>query len=63
MWQVAEEKLGNIRTVRAFAQEDKENAAFGSKVDDIQRLAYKEATARGIYWGSVSVVLLRLLFE
>lgn len=52
---VAEERIGNIRIVRAFAQEAKECQAYNTKVDGVLRLAYKEALARGLFFGSVSV--------
>ncbi|XP_069117773.1 ATP-binding cassette sub-family B member 10, mitochondrial-like [Argopecten irradians] len=50
--QVAEERISNIRTVRSFAQEKREVAAYDEKIDHILMLSYKEALARGIFWGS-----------
>ena len=52
--QVAEERLGNMRTVRAFVQETKEEDAYNEKIDNVLKLSYKEALARGLFWGSVS---------
>ena len=52
--QVAEERISNIRTVRAFAQEDSEKQKYNSSIAHVLKLSYKEALARGIFWGSVS---------
>eukprot|EP00794_Sanderia_malayensis_P020061 gene20061-22030_t len=49
--QVAEERISNIRTVRAFAQELKESKRYDDKVDSILSLAYKEALARAAFFG------------
>lgn len=51
--QVAEERIANIRTVRAFGQEGLENKAYESKIIDVLTLSYKEALARGIFFGMV----------
>lgn len=47
----AEEKFSNIRTVRAFAQEEKEMGLYNSTVHDIYELARKEAIARSLFFG------------
>lgn len=49
--QTAEEKIANIRTVRAFAHEDRETQIYNSKIEHVLKLSYKEALARGIFWG------------
>ena len=41
---VAEEKLGNIRTVQSFAKEQQESAAFASRSQDLFLLARKEVS-------------------
>ena len=51
---MAEERIGNIRTVRAFAQESRETNAYGDKITDILKLTYKEAGATALLWASVS---------
>lgn len=51
--QVADERIASIRTVRAFSQEVLENQAYGSKINDVLTLSYKEALARGIFFGMV----------
>lgn len=63
--QVAEERLSNMRTVRAFVQESKEEATYNSKITDVLKLSYKEAFARSVFWGSVSAVykLLHLIYD
>ncbi|XP_048240807.1 ATP-binding cassette sub-family B member 10, mitochondrial-like isoform X2 [Haliotis rufescens] len=64
--QLAEEKVGNIRTVRAFAQEEKECAAYDQKISHVLKLSYKEALARGIFWGftgmSGNVIVLSVFY-
>lgn len=53
--QVAEERLANIRTVRAFVQEQKESEAYNAKIEHVLQLSYKEALARGIFWATTSL--------
>jgi ABC-type multidrug transport system fused ATPase/permease subunit len=63
---VSEEKIGNIRTVRAFAQESVENDLYTSKVRDVYNLARREAFANGFFYGgtglSGNIVILALLY-
>ncbi|XP_014295524.1 ATP-binding cassette sub-family B member 10, mitochondrial [Microplitis demolitor] len=47
----AEERIGNIRTVKAFAQEKNEIKRYSSKLDDLLNLCYKESLYRGIFFG------------
>lgn len=49
--QLAEEKISNIRTVRAFAHEKKECAAYDAMIEHVLKLSYKESLARGIFFG------------
>lgn len=49
--QLGEERISNIRTVRAFAHEQKECDAYNQKVQDVLKLSYKESLARGIFFG------------
>jgi len=51
---VAEEKIGNIRTVRAFGMEEMEGKGYEFKVRDVLNLAKKEAYASGAFFGGVS---------
>ena len=51
--QLGEEKISNIRTVRAFAHEQKECDAYNQKIDHVLMLTYKESLARGIFFGLV----------
>ncbi|KAI8805219.1 P-loop containing nucleoside triphosphate hydrolase protein [Cladochytrium replicatum] len=50
---VAEEKLGNVRTVRAFAQEEAETQRYTERVQAIYNLARKEAFASGWFFGGL----------
>lgn len=52
--QLAEERIGNVRTVRAFGKEMHEMKKYDSKVDYVLDLAYKEAMARAGFFGLVS---------
>lgn len=52
--QEAEERIANVRTVRAFAQEKNEAARYGTLVDNVLQLARKDALARAIFFGVVS---------
>ncbi|XP_076464201.1 ATP-binding cassette sub-family B member 10, mitochondrial-like [Babylonia areolata] len=49
--QLGEERISNIRTVRAFAHEERECAAYRQKIQDVLSLSYKESLARGIFFG------------
>lgn len=49
--QVAEEKLSNIRTVRAFAQESKESTLYSNAIGKVMDMKYKEAKAYGLFFG------------
>lgn len=53
--QLAEERIGNLRTVRAFAQELNEMEKYRSKVDYVLQLAIKESIARAGFFGAVSI--------
>merc|ERR1719350_1877685 len=49
--EIAEEKLSNIRTVRAFAMENREIAAYGAKINDVLEKSYKEALVNAKFYG------------
>lgn len=55
--QVAEERLSNIRTIRAFAAERKEELNYREKIQKVLQLAYKNAMASGIFYGFVSDIV------
>lgn len=48
---VSEEKISNIRTVRAFAQEEKELKLYSKNIDNVMKMKFKEATANGVFYG------------
>ena len=50
---MAEERLSNMRTVRAFVQEEREQEVYNQQIDNVLNLSYKEALARGIFWATV----------
>ncbi|CAI6363096.1 unnamed protein product [Macrosiphum euphorbiae] len=48
--QVAEEKISNIRTVKAFSQENKEMFLYGKKMNEVLQLSIKESFMRGLFF-------------
>ncbi|MBM4390274.1 MAG: ATP-binding cassette domain-containing protein [Deltaproteobacteria bacterium] len=50
---VAEESIGNVRTVRAFAREEAEVARYGAKVDEAFALGRRLALAYGAFQGAM----------
>ncbi|OXA59539.1 ATP-binding cassette sub-family B member 10, mitochondrial [Folsomia candida] len=64
--QVAEERISNIRTVRAFSQEGLENRIYENRITELMQLAYKEALAKGIFFGmtglSGNFIILSVLY-
>ncbi|XP_046632752.1 ATP-binding cassette sub-family B member 10, mitochondrial-like [Daphnia pulicaria] len=48
--QVTEERISNIRTVRAFGQEKREFERYNEQIDHVLTLGYKEAKARGTFF-------------
>lgn len=50
--QVAEEKISNIRTVRAFAQEEKETALYTKSINKVMDMKFKEAIAYAGFYGT-----------
>jgi ATP-binding cassette subfamily B (MDR/TAP) protein 10 len=44
--------LSNIRTVRAFAQEEKETSNYSKSINKVMAMKLKEAMAYGIFYGT-----------
>ncbi|XP_055986687.1 ATP-binding cassette sub-family B member 10, mitochondrial [Sorex fumeus] len=65
--QLAEERIGNIRTVRAFGKETTEIKKYTSKVDYVMQLARKEAFARAGFFGATglsgNLIVLSVLYK
>uniref|UniRef100_A0ABM5FWH3 ATP-binding cassette sub-family B member 10, mitochondrial isoform X1 n=2 Tax=Pogona vitticeps TaxID=103695 RepID=A0ABM5FWH3_9SAUR len=65
--QLAEERIGNLRTVRAFGQELNEMEKYKSKVEHVLQLATKEATARAGFFGATglsgNLIVLSVLYK
>ncbi|NXU45263.1 ABCBA protein, partial [Drymodes brunneopygia] len=65
--QLAEERIGNIRTVRAFGQEVAEMEKYTNKVDYVLQLARKEALARAGFFGATglsgNLIVLSVLYK
>ena len=51
--QVAEERISNIRTVRAFTKENMEMKNYKDKIAHVLNLTYKESLAKGGFFGMV----------
>jgi len=52
--QVAEEKISNIRTVKAFSQEKKEMFLYENKMNEVLQLSIKESFMRGLFFAMVT---------
>ncbi|NWZ89639.1 ABCBA protein, partial [Nesospiza acunhae] len=65
--QLAEERIGNIRTVRAFGHEMAEMEKYTNKVDYVLQLAKKEALARAGFFGATglsgNLIVLSVLYK
>uniref|UniRef100_A0A8C5X9Q4 ATP-binding cassette sub-family B member 10, mitochondrial n=1 Tax=Malurus cyaneus samueli TaxID=2593467 RepID=A0A8C5X9Q4_9PASS len=65
--QLAEERIGNIRTVRAFGQEVAEMEKYTNKVDYVLQLAKKEALVRAGFFGATglsgNLIVLSVLYK
>lgn len=65
--QLAEERIGNIRTVRAFGKEMTEIEKYTNKVDHVMQLAKKEAFARAGFFGATglsgNLIVLSVLYK
>lgn len=63
----AEERISNIRTVKAFAQEKREIDRYSAKLQDVLRLCYKESLYRGMFFGmtglSGNAIVLSVLYN
>ncbi|EGI70691.1 ATP-binding cassette sub-family B member 10, mitochondrial [Acromyrmex echinatior] len=63
----AEERIGNIRTVKAFAQEKREIDRYSAKLQDVLKLCYKESLYRGMFFGmtglSGNIIALSVLYN
>uniref|UniRef100_A0A8C7C1T1 ATP-binding cassette sub-family B member 10, mitochondrial n=2 Tax=Neovison vison TaxID=452646 RepID=A0A8C7C1T1_NEOVI len=65
--QLAEERIGNIRTVRAFGKEMTEIEKYAGKMDHVMQLARKEACARAFFFGATglsgNLIVLSVLYK
>lgn len=49
--ELAEEKISNIKTVKAFSKERAECEMYGRRIENLLKLAYKESLAVGSFYG------------
>ncbi|XP_058525547.1 ATP-binding cassette sub-family B member 10, mitochondrial isoform X6 [Ochotona princeps] len=65
--QLAEERIGNIRTVRAFGKEVNEMEKYASQMDHVMQLSRKEAFARAGFFGATglsgNLIVLSVLYK
>ncbi|XP_021122092.1 ATP-binding cassette sub-family B member 10, mitochondrial isoform X1 [Heterocephalus glaber] len=65
--QLAEERIGNLRTVRAFGKEMTEVEKYTGRVDHVLQLARKEAFARAGFFGATglsgNLIVLSVLYK
>lgn len=63
---IAEERISNIRTVKAFSKEIKESDHYNSQLGNVLKICYKESLYRGIFFGltgfSGNVIILSVLY-
>lgn len=50
----AEERFGNVRTVKVFGRENSECAEYDKQLDEAIQIGYKETKARSVFFGLVS---------
>jgi ABC-type multidrug transport system fused ATPase/permease subunit len=54
--EVADERLGDIRTVRAFGHEDQEKFRYNAEVDNVFGVASRLAKAQALFYGSAGLI-------
>lgn len=63
---IAEERISNIRTVKAFSKEINEANYYNTQLDNILKVCYKESLYRGIFFGftgfSGNIIILSVLY-
>ncbi|XP_043284876.1 ATP-binding cassette sub-family B member 10, mitochondrial [Venturia canescens] len=61
-----EERISNVRTVKAFAQETKEISRYSKKLNDLLQLCYKASFYQGLFFGmtglSGNIIVLSVLY-
>ncbi|MPC20697.1 ATP-binding cassette sub-family B member 10, mitochondrial [Portunus trituberculatus] len=64
--QVAEERIGNVRTVRAFGSEAREVQRYRARAEEVLQMTYRESFARGVFFGltglSGNIIILSVLY-
>ncbi|XP_063385198.1 ATP-binding cassette sub-family B member 10, mitochondrial [Cydia fagiglandana] len=64
--ELAEEKISNIKTVKAFSKEQAEGESYAKRIEKLLQLAYKESLAVGSFYGltglSGNVIIILVLY-
>ena len=56
--QIAQERIANVRTVRAFCQENREIEKFGDNISNVLAVRDKETWVHSYYHGAVIINLI-----
>lgn len=63
---ISEERISNIRTVKAFSKEINETNYYNSQLDNMLKVCYKESLCRGMFFGltglSGNMIILSVLY-
>ena len=63
---VGEERISNIKTVKIFGKEKRENKIFGNELEGALQIGYKESMARAIFYGmtglSGNIIIMSVLY-
>lgn len=57
----AEERLGNVKTVKTFSRENEECKTYDNLLGEALQLGYKETLARAMFFGTVIMFLFKKL--
>ncbi|XP_047997509.1 ATP-binding cassette sub-family B member 10, mitochondrial [Leguminivora glycinivorella] len=64
--ELAEERISNIKTVKAFSKEQAEGESYAKRIEKVLQLAYKESLAVGSFYGltglSGNVIIILVLY-
>ncbi|KAG5680264.1 hypothetical protein PVAND_009783 [Polypedilum vanderplanki] len=63
---VGEERMGNIKTVKIFSKERRENEILSKELEDALQIGYRESKARAIFYGmtglSGNIIIMSVLY-
>lgn len=63
---IAEERLGNVKTVKMFSKESYENALFSQHLCDALKIGYRDVSARATFYGMTgftgNIIIISVLY-